>query len=61
MPKNNCPFQARWLEDEPFKYWVRKKMALLQHAIIAVNYCNYISVANMEKAFLTSHMKGKST
>ena len=36
MPKNNCSFQARWLEDEPFKHWVRKKMALLQHAIIAL-------------------------
>ena len=34
-------------------------MALLQHANIALNYCNYISVANMEKAVLTSHMKGK--
>ena len=36
MPKNNCLFQARWLEDEQFKHWIRKKMTLLQYAIIAL-------------------------
>ena len=34
MPKNSCLFQARWLEDEWLKHWIRKKMALLQYAII---------------------------
>ena len=34
MPKNNCLSQARWLEDEWLKHWIRKKMALLQYAII---------------------------
>ena len=36
MPKNNCLFQARWLEDERFKHWIRKKVTLLQYAIISV-------------------------
>ena len=53
MLKNICLFQARWLEDERFKHWISKKMALLQYAIIDV------SVANTEEAALTSHMKGK--
>ena len=36
MPENNCLFQVRWLEDERFKHWNRKKMTLLQYAIIVV-------------------------
>ena len=36
MPKNNCLFQARWLEDEQFKHWIREKMTLLQYGIIAL-------------------------
>ena len=56
MPKNDCFFQARWLEDERFKHWIRK-------IIDTVAICNYCSkdgsVANMEEAALTSHMKGK--
>ena len=28
MPKNNCFFQAGWLKDEWFKYWIRKKKTL---------------------------------
>ena len=37
MPKNNdCLFQARWLEDEWFKHWIRKKMTMLQYAIIVL-------------------------
>ena len=37
MPKNNCLFfQARWLEDERLKHWIKKKMTLLQYAIIAL-------------------------
>ena len=58
MPKNNCLFQARWLQDEWFKHRIRFK-----HWIQTVAICNYfskgVSVANMEKAALTSHMKGK--
>ena len=55
MPKNNCFFQARWLEDERFKHWIRKN--------VTVAICNScfkdVSVANMEEATLTSHMKDK--
>ena len=36
MPKNTCLFQPRWLEDERFKHWIRKKMTLLQFAVIAL-------------------------
>ena len=36
MLKSNCLFQARWLEHAWFKHWIRKKMTLLQYAIIAL-------------------------
>ena len=36
MSKNICLFQARWLGGERFKHWIRKKVALLQYAIIAL-------------------------
>ena len=36
MSKNNCLFQTRWLKDERFKYWIRKKIAQLKYAIIAL-------------------------
>ena len=35
-PPQNCLFQARWLEDERFKHETRKKMTLLQYAIITL-------------------------
>ena len=35
MLKNNSLFKTRWLEDERLKHWIRKKMILLQYAIIA--------------------------
>ena len=50
MPKNNCLFQARRLEDERFKHRIRKKMTLMHKDF---------GVANMEEAALTLHMKGK--
>ena len=49
MPKNNCLFRERWLEDEWFKHWIRKKMTL--------NYNMQLLFADMEEAVLTSHMK----
>ena len=36
MPKNNYLFQARWLEDERLKHWIREKTTLLQYAILAL-------------------------
>ena len=52
MPKNNCLFQARWLEDERFKQ--------KNDTVAICNYCfKDASVANMKEAALTSHMKGK--
>ena len=54
MPKSNCLFQARWLENESFKHWIRKKS----------HCCNMQldgRVANMEEAALALHMKAKST
>ena len=56
MPKNNCLFQARWLEDERVNQWIRKK-----NDIVAIcDYCSKdVSVANMEEAALKSHMKCK--
>ena len=57
MPKNNCLFQARWLEDEWFKHWIRKE----NDTVAICNYCSEdVSVANMEEVTLTSHMKGKN-
>ena len=55
MRKNHSLFQARWLEDERFKHWIRKKMTLLQYVIIALK----MSVLPLWKRSLTSHMKGK--
>ena len=51
MPNNNCFFQARWLEYERFKHWIRK-----ENDIVAIcDYCSKnVSVTNMEKAALTS-------
>ena len=40
----------RWLEDEWFKHWIRKKMISKD-----------VIVANMKEAALASHMKCKST
>ena len=37
MPKINFLFQARCLEDEWFKHWIRKNMTLLQYAILVLN------------------------
>ena len=49
MPKNNCLFPERWLEDEWFKHWIRKKMTL---------NCNMqLLFADIEEAALTLHMK----
>ena len=57
MPNNNCLFQARWLKDERFKHWIRKK----NENVAICNYCSKdISVANMEEAALMSHVKGKN-
>ena len=36
MPKNNCLFQTKWLEDELLKHGIKKKMTLLQYAVIAL-------------------------
>jgi hypothetical protein len=56
MPKNNCLFQQKWLEDDRFKHWIRKK----DDTIVKCSYCcKDVSVANMGEAALTSHMKGK--
>ena len=44
MPKINYLFQARWLQDELLKHWIRNK-----NDIVAI--CNYFSkdsVANMK-------------
>ena len=55
-PQNNYLFLARWLEDEWFKYWIRGK----NDTVAICNYCSKdVSVANMEEAPLTPHMKGK--
>ena len=52
MRKNNCLFQARWLEHECFKYWIRKK----NDTVAKCNYCSKdVSLADMEEAALTSH------
>ena len=57
MPKNNCLFHARWFEGERFKHWIRKKVT---HFVATCNYSSKdVSVANMEEAALTSHMKCK--
>ena len=46
----------RWLEDEHFKHWIRKNRNL----VAICNCCSKdINVANMRKAALMSHMKGK--
>ena len=50
MPKNNCRFQARWLEHGLFKYWIRKK----NDSVAICSYCSKdVSVANMEEAAAT--------
>ena len=55
MPKNICLFQVRWLEDERFKFGLGKN-----ETVAICNYCSKdVSVANMEEADLTSHMKSK--
>ena len=36
MPKINFLFQARWLEDEWFRHWIRKNMTLLQYAFLVL-------------------------
>ena len=51
MPKNNCLFQTTWLEHEWFKHWIRKKMTLLQYAIIALK----MSVLPIWKRILVTH------
>ena len=44
MPKNNCLIQARWLEDERFKHWIRKK----NDTFAIWNYCSKdVSVASV--------------
>ena len=56
MLKNSCLFQARRLEDEPFKHGIRRK----NDTVAICNNCSKdVSVANMEEAALTSHIKGK--
>ena len=46
----------RWLEDEHFKHWIRKN----RNPVAICNCCSKdINVANMRKAALMSHMKGK--
>ena len=56
MPKNNCLFQVRWVEDERFKHWIRKT----NNTVAICNFCcKDVSVASMGEAALTSHMKGK--
>ena len=52
MPKHNCLFQVRWLEDERFKDRLGKN-----DTVLICNYCSI--VVNMEEAALTSHIKGK--
>ena len=53
MSKNICLFQARWLGDERFKHWIRKKSS-------TVAICNCCSkIANTGEAAFTSYMKGK--
>lgn len=56
MPKNNCLFQAKWLEDTKFSGWIRKKTETMAYC----KFCSKdISIANMGESALTSHMGGK--
>ena len=56
MPKNIYLFQTRWLENERFKHWIRKK----NDTVAICSYCcKDVSVPIMEEAALISHMKGK--
>ena len=56
MPKDICLLQTRWLEDEWFKHWIRKKW----HCCNIHNYCSkHVIVSSVEEAALTSHVKGK--
>ena len=56
MPKTNCLFQARWLQDERFKHWIKNK----NNTFAICNYCSEdVSVTNMEETALMSHVKGK--
>ena len=56
MLKNNSLFKARWLEDEQFRLWIREK----DETVAICNYCSKdISIANLEEATLTKHIKGK--
>ena len=56
MPKNIYLFQTRWLENERFKHWIRKK----NDTVAICSYCcKDVSVPSMEEAALISHMKGK--
>ena len=56
MPKNNCLFQARWLQDELLKHWIRNKNDI----VVICNYFSKDSVANMEVVALTSHERQKA-
>ena len=56
--KNNFLFQARWLENERFKHWIRKK----DDTVAICNYCSKdVSVTNMEDTLLMSHIKAEKT
>ena len=53
---SNSFFEGTWLADERFKHWIKKK----NDTVASSNYCSKdISVASIEEAALTSHMKGK--
>ena len=56
MSKNSCLIQARWFKDELFKHYIRKKMTLLQYAVIALK----MSVLPIRKRLLKvkKHKKG---
>ena len=56
MLERNCLFRARWLEHEWLKHWIRKNNV----TVAICKYCSKdVSVANIEEAALTSHIKGK--
>lgn len=56
MPKNKCSFQNKWLSDERFSKWIKKK----DEETAECKYCQKeFNISNMGESALTSHIKGK--
>ena len=60
MMFGSCAFQERWLDDERFKYWLKKHPSDKHKAVCKLCNSKDFSILKMGVSAIISHMNGKN-